>query len=498
MDRDEDFIDLDGIENINLDMGQAIGRLEDYPKVVRDWIDSASSVSTMNEVPCAMAFMSLLSTICSDMVAVRFKRNVEDCRIHFCWIQTTGSGKSTLFNFLGPVTTELYTRINALENASKYDVIDVKDFTTAALIGNAIEDGKFTQEDEEENPLHVAGTTKYRENVGILNGSGMLAFDEFENVGVFKSHNHKEGLVGHLNTMMNTLWGQNYIIKKKLTNGPYIMCNSRRSIYATTYPPKNLQEVIADTGLLQRMVLYVRETTDMEKDRMMMNLIEAIGVEDDISLPIEKYSNALFKIYTTLKERNLELKQDNPELDDTEIALKMVTFKDEVRDLMKFEYYNMVEFLRGSREEVKETTDKFTARLFVNLTKMSVLMSICEAPGITDKSKRYVVSARNVRQGAKLIRQCYIALVSWLDVALRERRQSIVENAGINKWKEAFEETEKDNEGFVLKTDLIIKFMEITRQSRPTAFRKFKKVSELFDEKKVGKSPYVKWRVIEE
>ena len=55
----------------------------------------------------------------------------------------------------------------------------------------------------------------------------------------------------------------------------------------------------------------------------------------------------------------------------------------------------------------------------------------------------------------------------------------------------------KDNEGFVLKTDLIIKFMELTRQSRPTAFRKFKKVSELFEEKKVGKSPYIKWKVID-
>ena len=488
MDRDEEFIDLNGIEELELteEMEQSIGSLESYPKVLRDWIDSASDVSTMNEVPVAMAFMSLLSTICSDMVAVRFKRNVEDCRIHFCWIQTTGSGKSTLFNFLGPVTTELYTRINALENNSKLDVVDVKDFTTAALIGNAVEDGK----DED-------GNTQYRENIGILAGSGMLAFDEFENVGVFKSHNHKEGLVGHLNTMMNTLWGQNYVIKKKLTNGPYINCDSRRSIYATTYPPKNLQEVIADTGLLQRMVLYVRETTDMEKDRMMMNLIEAIGVEEDITLPIEKYSNALFKIFTTLKERNLELRQDNPEMTDTEVALGMMTFKDEVRDLMKFEYYNMVEFLRGSREEVKETTDKFTARLFVNLTKMSVLMSICEAPGIRDKNKRYVVSARNVRQASKLIRQCYIALVSWLDVALRERRQSIVENAGINKWKEAFEESMKDNEGVVLKTDLIIKFMELTRQSRPPAFRMFKKVSELFEEKKVGKSPYIKWKVID-
>ena len=67
--------------------------------------------------------------------------------------------------------------------------------------------------------------------------------------------------------------------------------------------------------------------------------------------------------------------------------------------------------------EVKETTDKFTARLFVNLTKMSVLMSIMEAPSITDRNERFIVRATNVRQASRLIRQCYIALVSWLDVA---------------------------------------------------------------------------------
>ena len=173
----------------------------------------------------------------------------------------------------------------------------------------------------------------------------------------------------------------------------------------------------------------------------------------------------------------------------------MVDFRPEVRDVMKVQYYNMTDFLRNVRPEVKETTEKFTARLFVNLTKMSVLMSICEAPSITDKSQRYRVTRRNVLQASKLIRQCYKALVSWLDIALRERRQSIVETAGVNHWKNAFEQLNKDEEGYVHKTQLIVKFMELTSTSRPTAFRKFKKIASLFDEKKIQKSPYVKWRV---
>ena len=147
MDRDETFIDLDDVEDI-AEQIEALGEvpssnLEEYPYLLREWIKSASEVSTKNEVPCALGFISLLSTICSDIVAVKFKRNVEDCRIHFCWIQTTGSGKSTLFNFLGPVLKGVYTRINAIEATKEYDLVDVKDFTTPALIGS-VKEGSYT------------------------------------------------------------------------------------------------------------------------------------------------------------------------------------------------------------------------------------------------------------------------------------------------------------------------------------------------------------------
>tara|TARA_R100000329_G_scaffold100815_1_gene83149 strand:+ start:5964 stop:7436 length:1473 start_codon:yes stop_codon:yes gene_type:complete len=457
--------------------------LEEYPYVLTEWINSASQVSTMNEVPCAMAFMCLLGQLMSDTVAVKLRRNTEDVRIHFVWIQTTGSGKSTLFNFLGPVTSAIYEKVNALIGEERYNVVDVKDFTTPALIGSVYEAGK----DEE-------GVSIYEENHGLLRGSGLVAFDEFENVGIFKAHNHKEGLIGHLNTMLNTLWGENWRITKKLTNGPILVCEAKRSIYATTYPPKNLQEVITDTGLLQRMVMYVRETTDYEKDQMMMQLIEAVGIDDDIDQPIEKFANALFKIYTTAMEHKLEIKAENPDWDKKQIARNFVVWRPEVQDYMKLEYYRMQQYLRNVRDEVKETTDKFSARMFINMNKMAILMSIMEAPSIKDKSKRYVVSVKNVRQASRLMRQSYIALVAWLDVALRERRESVVQNAGINHWKTAIDNVQKTEDGFALKADLMHEFMSVTRTSRPTAFRKFKSIKDYFIEEKRGKPVYVKWK----
>jgi hypothetical protein len=39
--------------------------------------------------------------------------------------------------------------------------------------------------------------------------------------------------------------------------------------------------------------------------------------------------------------------------------------------------------------------------------------------------------------------------------------------------------------------------MKIANVARPTAFRKYKKIASMFEEKKKGVSPYLKWKVNE-
>ena len=60
---------------------------------------------------------------------------------------------------------------------------------------------------------------------------------------------------------------------------------------------------------------------------------------------------------------------------------------------------------------------------------MAVLSAIAEAPSITDKSKRFIVTERNVRQASFLVRQCYQSLVSWLDMALKVQAKLMAENS---------------------------------------------------------------------
>jgi len=86
---------------------------EALPRVVRDFQKSAVEVSHYNDIPAGISFFTILGQICKDFITIPNGRNHEDTRIHFCWIQTSGTGKSTLWNFVGPVANRVFKRINA-------------------------------------------------------------------------------------------------------------------------------------------------------------------------------------------------------------------------------------------------------------------------------------------------------------------------------------------------------------------------------------------------
>ena len=54
---------------------------------------------------------------------------------------------------------------------------------------------------------------------------------------------------------MNSLFGENWKISKKLKDSDEpIICESKRSVYATTYIPKDLTNIIAEKGILAKRI----------------------------------------------------------------------------------------------------------------------------------------------------------------------------------------------------------------------------------------------------
>ena len=125
---------------------------EALPYVVREFERSAVEVSHRNGIPASICYYTLVGQICKDFIRIPSGRNIEDSRIHFCWVQTSGTGKSTLWNFVGEVAKETFKLINQQNQhppfidsngtpmTRTFDVFGVTDYTDSVLIGKYVKD----------------------------------------------------------------------------------------------------------------------------------------------------------------------------------------------------------------------------------------------------------------------------------------------------------------------------------------------------------------------
>tara|TARA_R100000353_G_scaffold108229_1_gene77788 strand:- start:1104 stop:2573 length:1470 start_codon:yes stop_codon:yes gene_type:complete len=479
---DEDRLYYEGLsENVIT----PIEKKNSLPKVVEQYVKDAADMSKYNEIPAAIGFFVILGQLAKDMVVIPSGTRRDDTRIQFIWMQTSGTGKTELYNFFGPVARESFRMINA-KHGTEFNVFSVDDATDAALIGSNTKE-RVAVEDEE-------GNTTWEEQIvkidGGLEGSGLIAYDEFEYSGVFKVSQHKENVIMYLNKLMNTLWGENWIIEKKLKEGDMIECRSQRSLYSTTYIPKTLTNVIAEKGVIQRTLIYIQEVPQEIQDELRDMILDEIGTIKPKNAPIQKHANNFGLIYDALRERYEDAGND---------PLHTIRFGRGFNDALKNESNKMRNYVSSSRPEVFEIAGNFITRLNQTMTRLAVLCCIAEAPNIKDKEKRFIVTERHVRQASSVIRQCYKSLVTWLDVALKVKATALHEKVNVNAFRTAYTKLlREDDDGWVNKALLLGKVREDTKKGQATIYRQFKEISDMFDNKKIGIRAYVRMKSKEE
>ena len=479
---DEDRMYYEGLgDETPIPQPKAIG----LPKVVEQYVKSAADVSKYNEIPAAIGFFVILGQLAKDMVAIPSGRRVDDTRIQFIWMQTSGTGKTEMYNFFGPVANETFRILNNKYNVD-YDVFSVDDTTDAALIGSMKIDKERVENDDGdmewvEIPTQIDGG---------FEGSGLVAYDEFEYSGVFKQSQHKENVIMYLNKFMNTLHGENWIIRKKLRDGDIIECRCQRSIYATTYIPKTLTNVIAEKGVIQRTLIYIKEVPQEVQDELREKVLDEVGTIKPKDAPIKKFAQNFVIIYESLRKRFDESGKD---------PLQTITFGKGYNDALKNESIKMRNYVANSRPEVFEIAGNFITRLNQTMTRLAVLCCIAEAPNIKDKEKRFIVTERHVRQASSVIRQCYKSLVTWLDVALKVKATALHEKVNVNAFRMAYTKLlREDDDGWVNKALLLEKVRKDTKKGQATIYRQFKEISDMFDNKKIGIRAYVRMKNKEE
>jgi hypothetical protein len=162
------------------------------------------------------------------------------------------------------------------------------------------------------------------------------------------------------------------------------------------------------------------------------------------------------------------------------------------------QYYQMEEFIHNARPEVKHAAKSFISRLLVMMFRLSALNCIAEAPSISDEKAKWIVKPRNALQAARIVRQSYMSLVSWLDEALKQEHKSVVEKTQVAKFKTIYHGMNKDDEGFAHKKLLLDTLRKETGKGQATIYRWWnEEASKHFEEKRIGKSYYVRLEVTE-
>ena len=200
----------DALAKIKTDDSLAVVRSKktELPKNVIRWKEIVGEFSLYNDYAAIMSYYVSLGQILKDMVRIPIGRLSLDPRIHFCWIQTSRSGKTTMFDFLAPVWAETFELINKhpttkdspttpLAGVKEFTLNNPDSFTDQALLGTLkinvpnpdYNRGEARNDDDYDVPEFI-DTTIY----GSLYGSGLIAFDEFEHSGIFKETQVPESL----------------------------------------------------------------------------------------------------------------------------------------------------------------------------------------------------------------------------------------------------------------------------------------------------------------
>ena len=469
------------------------------PDDVKRWVDVVGQYSLHNEYPATMGYFVTIGQILKDSVRIPIGRLALDPRIHFCWIQSARSGKTTMFDFLMPVWNRLFELTNThptrlreprlpLRGVKEFNLQNPDSFTDQALLGTLkvnqpnpdYDRGQANEEDY--NIPEVTDIPIY----GSLFGSGIIAFDEFEHSGIFKESQHKSETVMLFQKFMNRLDSDTHLIKKRLTEwGKDLIVDSQRSLWATTLPPEGLERVILTKGVFQRMWLYVREVPESLKQKMEEEYISNIGMiidgdENANSQYTEEFAEMLYSTYRWVQNRLEQVNGDRR---------KVVVWSPDAQKKLMVVHRGMRKYMEGIEDQVFEALNTFLMNIINNISIAAALCAISE--------RTHIIQPRHIDMGRQLTDASFDSITTWFSDKLKASPKRRISNQTESIYRTVYNSCKKvriDGEnGWVLKTTLVHSYAKHLGCATSKFYRTWPDVKHLFDEKRNKKS-YVKLR----
>jgi len=209
----------------------------DGGQYIKQYIERFSTVSYFNEYAGLLSYFFILGQALCPYVRVPIHGSFIDCRLHVFWIQQSRTGKSIAYEFTAKVLRAVGIETEKFSAGSD-----------AKLIGTI--EQKMIYDDDGKPTGDFENTVV----PGLLNGYKTLLFDE-GSVLLNDSKSYFSDKILYLQQAMAPIGSETNVLVKHLVGGT-VHTPSGVSLWATTFPPKDIMAHVLEKGFFQRVFLF--------------------------------------------------------------------------------------------------------------------------------------------------------------------------------------------------------------------------------------------------
>lgn len=442
------------------------------------YIKHFGNVSIDNDIPAMLSFFFVQGQLSVPYVRIPWGESHLDPRVHSFWIQSSRTGKSIAWEFVGDILkdvgipTDLYTT-----------------GTDAGLIGGFEE-------------VMVDGNKEVELKEGFLNGRKALNFDEGSII--LNPNKHSSETVLYLQSACNPVGSNNNKLVKHTKQGR-IETESLVSLWITTYPPAGVKEYVLTKGIFQRVLLYWshwdmkrRQNVSEKRASMALKKVAPLRVKYD---DIVDYFTTLDK---KLKNRVLEITESSVlEWDTKSREEQEELLQDTMESMFSGCPNSFLPSLLNSIDEYYQLLDGLGPGISDVVASFIPAMenyTVIFATHIAMMDDKWIVDGEHVRMATEILFDLFRNLISWLEGEVEIGPKMSERATQRNKWIVALQATtsyELGNrgDGWHAKAEVIKSYMGQTGITRGTAYQHYDKWAKpMFHEQNDGQKRYLRLR----
>lgn len=446
--------------------------------IFRGYLEHFGNTSIDNDIPGMLSFFFIQGQLAVPYVRIPWGASHLDPRVHAFWIQSSRTGKSIAWEFIGDILkdidipTDLYTT-----------------GTDAGLIGGF------------EETKDADGNVEVVEKEGFLNGRKALNFDEGSII--LNPNKHSQETVLYLQSACNPVGSNNNILVKH-TKAGRIETESLVSLWITTYPPSGVKEYVLTKGIFQRVLLYWSNWSMGRRMNVSMKRSEsAFKKIPKMEVSYEEITDYFKDLEKRMRNRVLEVTEtkfvewDNMSRPEQEELLQdamgdMLSANDSFYPAMYTAIEDYYDLLTGLGPGIGEVVASFIPAMENYTVILSTHIALME--------DTWVVTDEHVDMAKEILYDLFNNLIEWLEGEV-EIGAKIAEKANQKaRWLAAHDACNPFDLGgrgdnWRKRSDIMSTYMNQNQVTRGTAYNHFNKwASSMFDQGKDGKVVFLRLR----